>query len=93
MEKNVELLAVIVASVSIIFANYTSMQINKDLLRRLALNQKRLDLTKNMMAVLKGRIANIEKYLTVNYGYQIRNSTDNITEELQNDYKNEDTGF
>lgn len=93
MEKTVELLAVIVASVSIILANYTSMQINKDLLRRLALNQKRLELTKNMMAISKGRIADIEKYLTVNYEYQIRDSTDNITEELQNDYKNEDAGF
>lgn len=93
MEKNVELLAVILASISIIFGNYTSMQINKDLLRRLALNQKRLELIKNMMAVLKGRIADTEKYLTANYGYQTRNSTDNIAEELQNDYQNEDTGF
>lgn len=93
MEKNVELLAIILASSSIIIANYTSTQINKDSLRRLALNQKRLELTKNMMAVLKGRVADIEKYLTANYGYQIRNSTDNITEELQNDYQNEDTGF
>ena len=93
MEKNVELLAVILASTSIIFLNYTSMQINKDLLRRLVLGQKRLELTKNMTAVLNGRIADVEKYLTTNYGYQIRNSTDKITEQLEHDYKNENTGF
>ncbi|WP_293135850.1 hypothetical protein [Microcoleus sp. bin38.metabat.b11b12b14.051] len=93
MEKNVELLAVMVASISIIFSNYTSMQINKDLLRRLALGQKRLELTKNMTAVLSGRIADVEKYLTTHYGYQIRNSTDKITEQLEHDYENESTGF
>jgi len=93
MEKKIELLTILVASLSIISMNLSIMQVNKEVLKRLALNQKRIDTVKNLVRILRGAISDIEKFLATKMGYEIRDSSQNLDEQLQRDYDNEDTGF
>ena len=93
MEKQIELLAVILASVSIVVVNLNIMQSGQGTLRRLVLNQKKIDAVRSLNAVLQGRMNDVEKFLSVNYGYQIRGAVEGAINELNKDYNDDDTGF
>ena len=93
MEKQIELLAVILASVSIVVANLNVAQSGQGALRRLVLNQKRIDAVKNLNAVFQGRMNDVEKFLSVHHGYQIRGAVESLIDELNKDYDDDDTGF
>ena len=93
MEKQIELLAVILASVSIVVVNLNIMQSGQGTLRRLVLNQKKIDAVRSLNAVLQGRMNDVEKFLSVNYGYQIRGAAEGAINELNKDYNDDDTGF
>lgn len=93
MEKNIELLTIFIASLSIISMNLSIIQVNKEGLKRLVLNQKRIDTVRNLVRVLRGSISDIEKFLETEMGYEIRDSSQNLDEQLRRDYDNEDTGF
>ena len=93
MEKQIELLAVILASVSIVVVNLNIMQSGQGTLRRLVLNQKKIDAVRSLNAVLQGRMNDVEKFLFVNYGYQIRDAVESVINELNKDYADDDTGF
>jgi len=93
MEKKIELLTILVASLSIISINLSIIQVNKEVLKRLVLNQKRIDTVKTLVRLLRGATNDIEKFLATKMGYEIRDSSQNLDEQLQRDYDNDDTGF
>ena len=93
MEKNFELLAIILASLSILTANVVSLRTNETLLRRLVLNQKKIDAVKNLFSVALERVSDIERHLASTTGYQIRGTSSHLIESLLDDYENDDTGF
>lgn len=93
MGKDLELLAVIVASLSIVSMNFTIMQANKEVIRRLALNLKKIDAAKNLLKITRANMNDIEKFLAIKLGYEIRGSVKDLDDQLHRDYENEDTGF
>lgn len=93
MEKKLELLTVIVASLSIISMNISIMQANKEVIKRLALNQKKIDTAKNLLKLTRSSLNDIEKFLAIKLGYEIRGSTKDLDDQLHRDYENDDTGF
>lgn len=93
MEKKLELLTVIVASLTIVSMNISIMQSNKEILKRLALNQKKIDVVRNLVRIWQGNVNNVEKFLGTRFGYDIHSDTRTLDEQLRRDYENEDTGF
>lgn len=93
MEQKIELLAVILASASILVMNISAIRNNEALLRRLVLNQKKIDVVKNLFSVSLERIVDVEHFLSSKHGFQIRGTTNNLIDGLIDDYENNDTGF
>jgi hypothetical protein len=93
IDKPVELLAVIGASCAIVAANVSTVLSNKSLLRLLVRNKNRIETLNNLLTTIEGRVADMEKYLSVNNGYQIRESITKLTENLRQNLSDEDTGF
>ena len=93
MEKQIELLAVILASASILAMNVNTVQSGQGTFRRLVLNQKKLDAVRSLNAVFQGRMNDVEKFLSVNYGYQVRGAIEDVINVLNKDYDDDDTGF
>ncbi|WP_293128885.1 hypothetical protein [Microcoleus sp. bin38.metabat.b11b12b14.051] len=73
--------------------NINVVQSGQGTLRRLVLNQKKIDAVRSLNAVLQGRMNDVEKFLSVNYGYQVRGVVEGVINELNKDYDNDDTGF
>ncbi|MEG4286989.1 hypothetical protein QUB68_28185 [Microcoleus sp. A006_D1] len=69
------------------------VQSNKEVVKRLALNQKRIDTVKNLLKITQANMNDVEKFLVMKLGYEIRGSVKDLDEQLHRDYENEDTGF
>jgi hypothetical protein len=86
-------LAVVSASLSIIVASIAIWKANSSVIKRLVLIQKRLDSLKGISIALQSRTNDIEKYLSVNHGYQIRGASSAIEKAFLSEYDDNETGF
>lgn len=93
MERQIELLAVILASASILVMNISAIRSNEALIRRLVLNQKKIDVVKNLFSVSLERIVDIELFLSSKHGFHARVATSHLIDGLLADYESNDTGF
>lgn len=86
-------LAVISASLSIIVASIAIWKANSSVIKRLVIIQKKLDSLKGMSIASCSRVNDVEKYLSVNHGYQIRGASRDIEQSFLDEYNDGETGF
>lgn len=93
MAKTVEHLTLITSLLGLILTLASIWNVSKSIVKRLAIIQNRLDSLKGLMISVKSRTDDIEKYLSVNYGYHVRSSSEQVETSFLKQYDENDTGF
>lgn len=91
--KFTELLTIISAALSVIIASVSIWRIGNGIIRRLVVIQNRLSTLKTLIVSLRLRTNDVEKYLSVNHGYHLREYSSEIERTLIDEYESSDTGF
>ena len=77
-----------------IFAGLLALWVaNNSGIRRLVKIQQRLDASMGLIITLQSRLNDIEKFNSVNHGYNIRESNSEIEEFFNRSYRDSDTGI
>jgi hypothetical protein len=93
MNKIIEYITLITSIFGLLLAFASLWNISKNILKRLAIIQTRLDSLKGLIICYGGRVSDIERHLHTNDGYHIRTSDTKIEESFLGQYADSDTGF
>ena len=88
-----EYLAIISAALSVILAAVSIWKVSNGIIKRLAIIQNRLSSLKALMISLQLRTNDVEKFLSINHGYHLRDYSATIEKTLIDEYEHGDTGF
>ncbi|MEG3859174.1 hypothetical protein [Microcoleus sp. herbarium12] len=93
MQEIVETISVVGSSVGLIVSLVGIWNVSKGIVKRLVIIQNKLNSLKGMVFILRGRIDDLEKYLSTGHGYNVRGTVGDIEEIFTNQYDDDDTGF
>lgn len=88
-----ELIAVISASLSVIVASFAVWKGVSSIFRRLVITQNKITSLYNLFTVEQARSNDMEHFLAVSHGYNVRESYATIVKAINENYNSEDTGF
>jgi hypothetical protein len=93
MVKTVEVLTLITSCLGLILTLASIWNVSKSIVKRLVIIQNRLDSLKGLIISVKSRTDDVEKYLSVNHGYHVRSSNEQVESSFLRQYDDNDTGF
>lgn len=93
MAKTIEVFTLITSVLGLLLAIASVWNLSKSILKRLVIIQNRLDSLKGLTISIKSRTDDIEKYLSINEGYHIRSSNEQVEASFLRQYDDQDTGF